>query len=356
MVTLLCPTFSRQGIIAPMPILRWFLLACVVAGGLEAAIPVRVVVVTMFERGADTGDQPGEFQFWVEREKLDRVIPFHQGNRDLRMNAKGVLGVVTGVGTAKAAATIMALGMDPRFDLRKAYWIVAGIAGVNPDAASIGSAAWAEWVVDGDLGHEIDAREIPKDWKTGYVPLRKSVPYELPKGPDEGQVYHLNPELTDWAYRLTKDVALPDNDAMRTEREKFPQAKARRRPFVLKGDTISSSTFWHGKLLNEWATDWVAYYTEGKGSYVTTAMEDTGTLQSLTFLARSGRVDLNRVLVLRSASDFDQPPPGVSAAESLAATKVGSYVAYLPALEAAWRVGSVVVNEIAVHWDRYRTK
>src|SRR5438270_3358645 len=135
-------------------------------------IPIKVVVVTMFEQGADTGDAPGEFQYWVEREKLDRVLPFPAGNRDLRMNSRGVLGVVTGVGTAKAASTIMALGLDPRFDLTKAYWLVAGIAGVNPSAASIGSAAWAEWVVGGDLAHEIDAREIPADGKTGMVPRR----------------------------------------------------------------------------------------------------------------------------------------------------------------------------------------
>src|ERR1051326_3309630 len=82
----------------------------------EAPIPVKVVVVAMFERGADTGDEPGEFQYWVEREKLDRVMAFPQGYRDLRMNAGGVLGIVTGVGTARAAASIMALGMDPRFD------------------------------------------------------------------------------------------------------------------------------------------------------------------------------------------------------------------------------------------------
>ena len=49
-------------------------------------IHVRIVVVTMFERGADTGDEPGEFQYWVEREKLDRVISFPQGYRDLRMS------------------------------------------------------------------------------------------------------------------------------------------------------------------------------------------------------------------------------------------------------------------------------
>src|SRR5689334_16135451 len=95
----------------------------------QSRIPVRVVVVAMFEPGADTGDQPGEFQYWVEREKLDRVLPFPQGYRDLRMNRNGVLGVVTGVGTARAAATITALGNDLRFDLTHAYWLVAGIAG-----------------------------------------------------------------------------------------------------------------------------------------------------------------------------------------------------------------------------------
>ena len=323
----------------------------------DRRIPVRVVVVTMFERGADTGDEPGEFQYWVEREKLDRVLPFPAGSRDLRMNRQGVLGIVTGVGTAKAAASIMALGLDPRFDLRQSYWLVAGIAGIDPADGSLGSAAWAEWVVDGDLAHEIDAREIPADWKTGYVPLRKSKPYELPRRvPDEGEVYRLNPGLVDWAYRLTRDVTLADNQAMRQRREQYPQQNARRPPFVLKGDTLSSMTFWHGKLLDEWANDWVKYHTDGQGNYVTSAMEDTGTLQALTFLNKAGRADLNRVLVLRAASNYDQQRPGISAAESLAETRIGQYSAYYPALEAAWRVGRVVVEELTSHWERYRDR
>ncbi len=323
----------------------------------EKRISVKVVVVAMFERGADTGDQPGEYQYWVEREKLDRVIPFPQGYHDLRMNTDGVLGILTGVGTAKAAASIMALGLDPRFDLTKAYWLVAGIAGVDPADATLGSAAWAEYVVDGDLAHEIDAREIPADWKTGYVPLRKSVPYEQPRvTPNAGESYRLNPMLVDWAFQLTQHVELIDDDKMRIERELFASPNARRPPFVLKGDTLSASTFWHGKLLSEWANDWVKYHTDGKGNYVTTAMEDTGTLQSLTFLARAGRVDINRVLVLRTASDFDQPPPGHSPAESLAATKIGQYTGYYPALEAAWRVGHVVVSNLVTHWNQYRDK
>jgi purine nucleoside permease len=318
-------------------------------------IPIKVVVVAMFERGADTGDQPGEYQYWVEREKLDRVIPFPQGYHDLRMNREGVLGILTGVGTAKAAASIMALGLDPRFDLSKAYWLVAGIAGVDPADASLGSAAWAEYVVDGDLAHEIDAREIPANWKTGYVPLRKSVPYEQPRTvPDSGESYRLNPKLVDWAFRLTEHVDLPDDDKMRAERELFPLPNARRPPFVLKGDTLSASTFWHGKLLNAWANDWVKYHTDGKGNYVTTAMEDTGTLQSLTFLSKAGRVNIDRVLVLRTASDFDQPVPGRTAADSLAQNKIGQYTGYYPALEAAWRVGHVVVTKIVQDWKQYR--
>ena len=38
--------------------------------GPEAPLQVKVVVVAMFEAGEDTGDAPGEFQFWAEREKI----------------------------------------------------------------------------------------------------------------------------------------------------------------------------------------------------------------------------------------------------------------------------------------------
>src|SRR6202042_3819629 len=110
---------------------------------------------------------------------------------DLRMNDQGVMGVLTGVGTARAAASIMALGLDPRFVLTKAYLLIAGIAGANPEGTSLGSAAWAEWVVDGDLAHEIDAREIPPQWTTGYVPLGKTVPYQQPRNDDNFALFHL---------------------------------------------------------------------------------------------------------------------------------------------------------------------
>ncbi|MBL9186939.1 MAG: purine nucleoside permease [Opitutaceae bacterium] len=338
-------------------------LSCFVAlanavGAAEVLRP-KVVVVAMFEPGEDTGDRPGEFQFWVEREQLMRVLPFPQGYRSLRTNADGsVLGVVTGVGTARSAATIMALGLDPRFDLSRSYWLVAGIAGIDPHDGPLGAAVWAEWVVDGDLGHEIDAREKPADWTTGYIPLRKKKPYELPVDRSEGEAYRLDSALVEWAYQLTKDTPLADTEPMQKRRALytgFPNAQ--RPPLVMKGDTLSAMTYWHGKLLNQWANDWVKYFSDGTGNYVTTAMEDTGTLQSLTWLARAGRADVNRVLVLRTASNFDMQWPGGDASESLSGEKLGpGYSAYLPSLEAAHKVGRRVVHELVKNWSRYEAK
>jgi purine nucleoside permease len=272
------------------------------------------------------------------------------------MNDQGVLGVLAGVGTARAAASIMALGLDPRFDLSKAYWLLAGIAGGDPEDTSLGSAVWAEWIVDGDLAYEIDAREIPPQWTTGYVPLNKTKPYQQPRNDDLFAMFHLNPRLREWAYQQTKAVKLDDSPQLEAARAHFAGTNARRPPFVLKGDTLASSTFWHGKLLDQWANRWVSYYTDGKGNFVTSAMEDSGVLQSLTFLHHAGRVDLDRVMVLRTVSNFDQPPTGLTAAESLAANADHRYSAYLPALEAAYRVGNVVVSEIVTNWNRYQDR
>jgi purine nucleoside permease len=325
-------------------------------------IEIKVVVLAMFEVGADTGDFPGEFQYWVERQHLDQVLPFPQGYHDLRFNPRtGVLGLLTGMGTARASASVMALGLDPRFDLTHAYFLVAGIAGIDPAVGSLGSAVWSEWIVDGDLAHEIDAREIPHDtpadralWTTGYVPMRRSVPYEQPLTPENNAAFHLNPALVDWAYTLTKDTALPDTPEMKTRRMQFEGETAHRPPFVLKGDNLSASTFWHGKLMNQWARDWVKYTTAGAGKYAVSGMEDTGTMQSLTFLAQAHKVDLERVLVLRTGSNYDQQRIGLTAAESLAETKIAHYSAYIPALDAAWRVGHVVVDSIVDHWSEDR--
>jgi purine nucleoside permease len=320
----------------------------------EHPLKVKVVVVAMFEVGADADDVPGEFQYWVERRKLSQSIPLPAGYHDVRTNGSGLIGTLTGMGTAKAATSIMALGLDPRFDFSQAYWLVAGIAGIDPNRGTVGSAVWADYVVDGDLAHEIDAREIPKDWPDGFTPLGKVEPFEQPRSQSIGEVYPLNLNLVHWAYGLTKSLPLPDNEKAQRDRARYRGfSDALAGPKVLIGSTLSSSTYWHGTLLNRWAHDWVKYWTDSRGEYCTTAMEDTGTMQALTNLAKSRRVDLNRVLVLRTASNFDSPPPGVSAAQDLRDEKTGNYSAYLPSLDAAFTIGNRVVSELLDHWDVY---
>ena len=84
-------------------------------------------------------------------------------------------------------------------------------------------------------------------------------------------------------------------------------------------------------------------------------MEDTGTLSSLQMLAKADRVDWNRIMVLRTASDFDQPPPGMTATENLARNAGRQYVGYLAgSRRPAWRVGNTVVQEIIGHWNKYK--
>jgi purine nucleoside permease len=324
-------------------------------------LPVRVVVVTTFELGNDTGDTPGEFQAWVERLPLPQTIPFPLGNHPLRYNAeKQILGIVTGEGSLRGAASIMALGLDDRFDLSKAYWLVPAIGGINPNFASVGSAAWAEWIIDRDLNFEIDAREIPPEWSTGHVPLGRSKPFEAPTPdldrPNGVNGYHLNPQLVDWAYQLTRGVPLDDSPALASIRAGYARyPNALKPPFVLKGDEVSASDWWLGERMNTLAEQWMTYWSGGRGLAVTTAMEDCGILTSLTSLSHTHRVRLDRVLVLRTGSNYTVPASGRTAAQLLAseANEDAALSAYVPALEAAYRVGSTVVNEIARNWARY---
>ena len=333
-----------------------FAAACPAAAQ-DPPLAVRVVVLVNFEIGADTGDTPGEFQFWRERGLGDGplddcvALPFSTHDACLDRDA-GLLVTYTGLTQDRAAASVMALGLDERFDFRRAYWIIGGIAGIDPADGTLGSAVWGRFVVNGDWAHEIDAREIPADWKTGYFPFMTGEPYPQPRADDTGKVFALNAGLAQWAVETSADVALIDTPGakeLRAEYTGFPRALAP--PAVMLGDNLSASTFWHGVLLNEWANDWLQYWTEGRGEFVTTAVEDSGILEALRFLDAGGRADLQRVMLLRTASNFSMQPPGLTAVESLTRETEG-FGGMLPALEAHWRVGSRVARTLIDNWNQ----
>lgn len=315
-------------------------------------LPIKVVIVSMFENGEHTGDSPGEMQFWVERGNFDEVMEFPLGLHDLYYREDGVLLTCTGGGVTNATTSIMALGMDDRFDFSNTYWIIAGIGGADPAKATLGDAIWANWVVDGDLAYEIDAREIPEDWDYGFIALGAHEPDSLEDGWTVDTIaFRLNPDLVDWAYRLTKDMELDDHPEMADFRKKFKGfPEATRPPKVLIGDTLGSSTYWHGELLNKWANNWMKLHTGGEGNFVTTNMEDNGTLTALHRMARTGLVDTDRILVLRTASNFSVPPPGEEAVWSTTAPYPAQSI---PAKDAAYKVGNKVMEALIAGWDTY---
>ena len=325
------------------------LISCAQA---DKKIPIKVVVVSMFENGEHTGDTPGEMQFWVERGNFDEILDFPLGLHDLYYRRDGVLLTCTGGGVTNATASIMALGLDPRFDFSKSYWIIAGIGGADPSDAALGDAVWAKWVVDGDLAYEIDAREIPEDWEYGFIALGARKPDTLENGwTVETIAYQLNPDLVDWAYSITKDIDLGDDPEIAAFRSQFKgMPEASRPPKVLIGDTLGSSTYWHGELLNKWANNWMKLHTEGEANFMTTNMEDNGTLTALHRMSRTGLVDPQRVLVLRTASNYSTPPPGEEAAWSTTAHYPADSI---PAKEAAYKVGSTVMHALLEDWSRY---
>ena len=313
---------------------------------------VKVLTVAMFKAGDLPGASPGEAQLWIEGEELDQVIEVPGSYSPLYCNAaRDHCLVITGMGKANAASSIMAVGLSDQVDLTKAYILVAGIAGIQPDDGTLGTAAWAEWVVDGDIAHEIDAREMPPNWSYPYFQLGCAEPWCDDGWTTGTEVYHLNPAVTEWAYRLSKDVELADSEEAQAYRLHFPEGTAARRaPFVTKCDCIASSTYCQGKMLSDWREWWTEQFTDGQGNYCMSNMEDTGTLTALSRLAAAGHVDLNRVMVLRTASNFDQPYPGQTALQSLQVDSGG----YMLAIQNAYRVGSVVTQHIITHWDEWK--
>ncbi|HSG89369.1 MAG TPA: purine nucleoside permease, partial [Pseudomonadales bacterium] len=325
---------------------------CQPGGPCSTPVEVRVVIVTMFEIGADEGDRAGEFQLWKERGNFTERYPLPHGHHDLWYDPeRKILAMVTGMGTLKSAPNVMAVGLDQRFDLSNAYWLIAGIAGIDPEDASIGSAAWSAYLVDGDLGHEIDAREKPEDWPTGYFARRSQGPYVQPRPESEGEVFVTNIALRDWAFELTRDMTLPDLPGMAESRAEFvDHPNARRPPFVLRGGHLAAMTFWHGELLNEWANRWVEYWSNGESDFVTSAMEDTGSFQAIEYLDNIGRADRDRVLVLRAGSNYTIPPPGLSAAENLLLERKG-YTGFEGSVESLHLVGSKVIDALLADWE-----
>lgn len=318
-----------------------------------SVIAPKVLTVTMFQTGDPLTDGSGEASVWVKNDRLDQVIPIPGSYSPLYCNAsfEHCL-VITGVLAANAAATVMAVGLSERVDLSRSYLMVAGVGGGPPDKITVGAAAWADWVVSGDLVTELDAREMPPDWEYPKAYLGCAQPWCADGFRTGTEVFPLDATMTGWAYRLSKDMPLQDDPTARAYAQNYPEAVARGAPFVTTCAILGVNDFIHGTLMSEWSAWWVSQWTEGKGEYCMSADEEGGIFTALQRLEAAKRVDTRRVMVLRVATDIDRQYPGQSASESLAES-LNSTFGFV-GLDNIYRVGSPVVNEIIGSWDRWQ--
>ena len=276
---------------------------CALGEGASPAppMPVKVMIISMFKPEAAP---------WLEALHPDQEITVQGLPEDypgVHCTHAGVCQMTTGMGHANAAASVMAVAFSGLFDLRKTYFIIAGIAGIDPAQGTLGSAAWARYVVDSGIAQEIDARELPPHWSDGYFGIDTDAPDQMPKLSFHTEVFQLNEALLRKALAVTKSAVLEDSEDIQEYRRHYLEAAARRSPSVIQCDTLSTDTWWVGRKLGEHARTWTRLMTHGSGNYCTTQEEDNATLAALTRGAHAGLIDFKRVALLRTASDFDRP-------------------------------------------------
>ncbi len=306
----------------------------------------KVMIISMFGP---------EGQVW-----LDKLGPWRQikvpglspDYPSVSCNRADVCVMTTGMGHTNAAVSTLALVLSRVFDLSHTYFLVAGIAGINPELGTVGSVAWARYVVDFGIQWEIDAREIPAGWPSGYLGINTKSPADKPPLDYRTEVFQLNEALLQKALALSRHVPLSDGPDAQAARAHFPVAPANQPPTVLQCDTLAGDTWFSGTLLGQRATEWTRLLTDGKGVYCTTQQEDNATYEALKRGAALKLVDLDRVAVLRGGSDFDRPYPGQTSADNL--LNYAAQGGFNITLQNLYLAGNPLVQAISKNWPAWR--
>jgi purine nucleoside permease len=236
---------------------------------------------------------------------------------NVHCDADDVCEVTLGMGYANAASSMTVLLYRSGLDLSHTYFLIAGIAGIDPSQGTLGTVAWSRYAVDFGLSYEIDAREMPAAWPYGYFGIETTGPTQIPPALYGSEVFRLDETLLQASLALSTGAQLEDGAQAMSTRSSYASAPANQPPTVTQCDTTSSDTWIAGTALQQRARDWVKLLTGGAGTFCTSAQEDNASLEVLTRAAAGGIVDMHRVALVRSASDFSSPYPGQTDAASL---------------------------------------
>lgn len=319
----------------------------------STVVSPRVMIISMFAPEAAVWPAPYNLTTNYTLPGLSPKFP------QVHCNANGTLcQVTTDEGTANAAASLMALTLSAQFNLTQTYFMVAGIAGVKPEVASIGSATFARYVVDIDLIHAVTGSDQPSNFTSAFWGQGTDRPGVYPTELYGSEIFGLNATLRSAAANLAYtrgNLSALDTPALASYRAQYNTsafARARDPPSVYECDTATGDVYWYGEGYQVFVSNWTSLLTNGTGNYCTTQQEDSATVNSLLRAASIGAVDRDRILILRTASDFDKPPPGTDLETFLDDDQGGAFAVSIKAIYAA---GKPFVDAVVGNWTAWST-
>jgi len=288
-------------------------------------IPLKVVILTTYTV-EDIARVPLKYSLEIKRwydKNFSNAEYYRVKGTDSYIYIKDGLAFITiAKGKKGAMGSLSALLKDPRFDFGEAYFVVTGSASVPPQAASTGSVCIAEWVLD----HEYKTAAVKKGKKK--IMVAKS-----------GSLFRLNEDLIKWSLLLNKDTKLTDNAKAAKHRDRYPSKTAQSDPFIF---TATSVTVSPKKTGGETSAQAERLCREHKaGRYGILQEEDN----AIAYVLKQSR-HLERLLIIRSGTDFDQMPHGMEKTASSGAFAIGVVNNY--------RTTAPLVKEILGNWHEWR--
>ncbi|KAI9815958.1 MAG: hypothetical protein M1827_001950 [Pycnora praestabilis] len=313
-------------------------------------IAPKVFIIDMFGPEGDVWYGIPEFDLLEMNVTVPGFSPLYP---DAHCTADGqICQLITGESEINAAVTMSSLVASPLFDLTSTYFFIAGIAGVNPEVATLGSVTFARYAVQVALQYEFDPREIPANYSTGYIPQGSVVPNEYPQSIYGTEVFEVNDALRSLAVGFAQTASLNDSAAAVAYRALYSTSDlytaATMPPSVVECDVATSDVYFSGSILSSVFENTTKLFTNGSGVYCSTAQEDNATLEALLRGAVNNLTDFSRIIVMRTSSDFDRQWPGEEATFNLFYADQGGFE---PAIENIYLAGVKVVMGIVDGWN-----
>lgn len=317
------------------------------------AISPKIFIISMFDSEADVWyeNMPSLYEQNITISGFSPLFP------DAHCTEAGdVCQLTTGEGEINAASTVSALLYSSQFNLTQTYFLVAGIAGINPHLATTGSVTFAHYAVQFDLQYEFSYNQVPANDSSGYFPQDAYYPdspltsdYPSLYGVYGTEVFELNFNVVDRFAHIASLQTLNDTDSAAAYREKYPYAPANQTPSVVICSTGTSNVYWSGSVLGDAFYNYTLLMTNGSAHYCATQQEDNAHLEVFLRGDLAGLVDYSRVGIMRTASDFDRAPPGETEVfHLLYADQEG----FEPSIENIFIAGKAIVDDVLQNWNK----